>query len=209
MKFTGNKFLLSIVAAIVCIVGVVTAFGDDETTLNGRAEITPTLMYAAATGSIEPLGEGIIIVGDLQSGNINAIIPSTFRINGTMIPTSVTKLPSYTGFTGEVYQLTYPIFDFIESYHPFYDSTLHGYTVTATCDLSMNFVFCGQVMMRGHSSGDVNSDNRVNISDLTYLVTFLFHNGPTPRDMDGADVNHNGSVTVGDVSALVRHLFAS
>ncbi len=206
MSLVTNRLRNFVVAIGILVMSCTTLLATEHVT--GRAEIAPTLLYAYYTGSIEPLGEGTIIVGDLQSGNINAILPNTFRINGNIIPTSVTKLPGYEGFTGEVYQLTYPIFDFIEWYLPFYDSTLHDYTVTAECDQNLDFTFPGEIMLRGHVSGDVNSDNRVNIADLTQLTSYLFRGGSQLADPGAADMNHNGKITIADVSMLVRRLFA-
>lgn len=175
----------------------------------GRGEITPTLLFAYYPQAIEPIGEGTIIVGDLQTGNLNEILPNTFRINGTIVPTAINLLPNYPGFTGPVYELKYSLTTFIEWYLPFYDSSLHDFMVTAVCDDMDDFQFPGQVMLRGHATGDVNRDGRLNITDLSFLTGFMFRSGTAPADMTAADVNHDGSVNVADVIQLVRKLFVS
>jgi hypothetical protein len=55
--------------------------------------------------------------------------------------------------------------------------------------------------------GDINADNRVNISDLTYLVNYLFRGGPEPIPMASADTNCNGEIRVNDLTLFVDYLF--
>ena len=56
--------------------------------------------------------------------------------------------------------------------------------------------------------GDANgSGGSPDISDLTYLVDFLFRAGPAPVSMERADLNGSGSVNVSDLSYLVDFLF--
>ncbi len=55
--------------------------------------------------------------------------------------------------------------------------------------------------------GDVNTDDGTNISDLTYLVDYLFRNGPAPECIDQADCNGDGSGDVSDVTYLIDFLF--
>lgn len=55
--------------------------------------------------------------------------------------------------------------------------------------------------------GDINADNRVNISDLTYLVNYLFRGGPEPIPMASADTNCNGEIRVNDLTLFVDFLF--
>lgn len=59
------------------------------------------------------------------------------------------------------------------------------------------------------SPGDINRNGSVNISDVTYLVSWLFGvpNGPAPEDMNLADVNANCSVNIADLTYMVEYLF--
>jgi len=58
--------------------------------------------------------------------------------------------------------------------------------------------------------GDVDFDGQVDISDLTYLISYLFIGGPPPQpiqlsgEMDCAD-----PVDISDLTALIGNLFIS
>ncbi len=56
--------------------------------------------------------------------------------------------------------------------------------------------------------GDMNNNGLgPTISDLTYLVQFLFGGGNPPQNLVSADVNGTGNVTVADLVYLVGYLF--
>jgi hypothetical protein len=47
------------------------------------------------------------------------------------------------------------------------------------------------------------------VADLTYLVDYLFRNGPAPPLMEKADVNADNYVNIADLTYLVDYLFRS
>jgi hypothetical protein len=55
--------------------------------------------------------------------------------------------------------------------------------------------------------GDVNNDRSVNVTDLTYLVTYLFQGGQEPQPRFTGDMNGDCSVNVTDLTYLVAYLF--
>ncbi len=58
---------------------------------------------------------------------------------------------------------------------------------------------------RGNVDGDP-SDN-VDISDLVYLVDFIFTGGPAPPCFEEADITGDGFIDISDLVALVGHIF--
>lgn len=58
-----------------------------------------------------------------------------------------------------------------------------------------------------HKCGDANHDTNVNISDVVYIVSYLFKGGPPPNPMAAGNVNCDASVTISDVVFLVNYLF--
>jgi hypothetical protein len=58
--------------------------------------------------------------------------------------------------------------------------------------------------------GDINgSGGRPDISDLTYLVEYLFLLGDPPVSMAGANVSGQGEVDISDLTTLVNYLFVT
>lgn len=59
--------------------------------------------------------------------------------------------------------------------------------------------------IRGNADGYIN--DVINISDLTFIVDYLFKGGPPPPVMEEADVDGSGDVNIADVTYLVNYLF--
>ncbi len=55
--------------------------------------------------------------------------------------------------------------------------------------------------------GDVDNTGQINISDLTYLVSFVFQGGPAPYPVANGDVDGSCSIDVADVTYLTASLF--
>lgn len=55
--------------------------------------------------------------------------------------------------------------------------------------------------------GDANSNGSVSISDVVYLVNYLFRNGPPPEPIKKGDLNGDGDVTISDIVYLINYLF--
>jgi len=56
--------------------------------------------------------------------------------------------------------------------------------------------------------GDVDGITGINISDVTYLVDYLFNGGPLPLPvLEAGDVNCEDGTNIGDLTYLVDYLF--
>lgn len=60
---------------------------------------------------------------------------------------------------------------------------------------------------RAFVCGDVDGSGGVTVSDLTFLVNYLFKSGTPPPIATAADVNHDGLLNVSDLTFLVNFLF--
>lgn len=59
----------------------------------------------------------------------------------------------------------------------------------------------------GNLLGDVDSNDRVNISDVTVLINYLLtHDGLSEFEVAAADFNQDGDITIADVTALTNYL---
>jgi len=55
--------------------------------------------------------------------------------------------------------------------------------------------------------GDIDDSGDKNVSDLTYLVAFLFQGGPELQHPNAGDVDGSGALNVSDLTYLVAFLF--
>jgi uncharacterized repeat protein (TIGR01451 family) len=55
--------------------------------------------------------------------------------------------------------------------------------------------------------GDAYRDGKLNVSDVIYIINYLFKNGPPPTPVEAADVNCDGKVNVTDVVYFINYLF--
>jgi subtilisin family serine protease len=56
-------------------------------------------------------------------------------------------------------------------------------------------------------TGDVTSDGLINVSDVVFLVNYLYKEGPAPSPLILGDVNCDDEINVGDVIYLVNYLY--
>jgi len=56
-------------------------------------------------------------------------------------------------------------------------------------------------------AGDANNDETVNVSDVVYLINYLFIGGPPPVAFPSGDVNCDGKINASDVVYLINYLF--
>ena len=55
--------------------------------------------------------------------------------------------------------------------------------------------------------GDANFDQAINLLDVSYLVDFIYRNGPQPFPNGAGDNNADGEINILDVSNLVNYLY--
>lgn len=92
---------------------------------------------------------------------------------------------------------------FLGGRYAFYRSDAHGYVPRD--NLSCCFrVFCPVI---GNPTRGINGDCEINVSDIVFLIGYLYHNGPPPKPMESGDANCDGIVDVGDVIYLINYLF--
>ncbi|MCX6829827.1 MAG: dockerin type I domain-containing protein [candidate division Zixibacteria bacterium] len=55
--------------------------------------------------------------------------------------------------------------------------------------------------------GDADGDGAVNIRDVTFVISFIYREGPAPVPVKAADVNNSGLVNITDVTYLINFLY--
>jgi hypothetical protein len=74
------------------------------------------------------------------------------------------------------------------------------------CVLILAFV-APVIAERNLECGDLNDDANIDFDDYTYLINYMFHNGPAP--IGDADMDECGSVNMGDAWYLIQHLWVA
>ncbi|MDX9858074.1 MAG: hypothetical protein RBT76_09800 [candidate division Zixibacteria bacterium] len=101
--------------------------------------------------------------------------------------------------------------DYLKVSLPPYDSVEYFDAVISVLDTANVFVQDGSLLVLCRECGNVNGDAEglVDLSDLIYLVNFLFLGGPPPPNMGNASVNcdANNDVDLSDLIYLVNFLF--
>jgi len=57
------------------------------------------------------------------------------------------------------------------------------------------------------SRGDLNNDNIIDISDLVFLINYMFLEGPSPVCLMDADMNDDGGIDISDLMYLIDYMF--
>ncbi len=57
-------------------------------------------------------------------------------------------------------------------------------------------------------SGDVDSDNKVSISDAVYMINWIFASGTAPNPVVAGDLNCSGIANISDVVLLINYIFS-
>lgn len=60
-----------------------------------------------------------------------------------------------------------------------------------------NCLWCGELVM----------DGNINIRDVTFLIRYLYLNGPAPAQLDLADVDNSGAVDLKDITYLINFIY--
>ncbi len=55
--------------------------------------------------------------------------------------------------------------------------------------------------------GDANGDEALNIFDITFVIAFLYLDGPAPEPEASADVDNTGTVNIFDITYLIAYLY--
>jgi hypothetical protein len=63
------------------------------------------------------------------------------------------------------------------------------------------------VVMSLYTCGDANGSGTVNILDVTFMINYLYRDGPAPDPPEAADVNGSGNINLLDITYLISYLY--
>ena len=175
---------------------------------SARTVIVPDFMFYIYQDAIIDILDTIYL-GDFIGGHsASDIDPATIKINDSLNPISTTLLESYGDFTGEVLQVISDAGDFVAGYGPMFDTLQTTYTVSGQFVDATDFGAVGDVAIRGHASGDITRDGKINMADLTYLVAMIYMGGEEPPFPEMADMDGSCHIDVADITYFVNFLYA-
>jgi hypothetical protein len=195
---------------------------------NGKADVLIPVTLIVGGGNemivIEPepihflmqyaVGDSIIghiyLGGDFAGGGnaVEDVDGSSLLINGSIVPDAVEVIPGHPDFTGTVLKMTYYVADFIVTYPLLWHTDTYTYTVSGEFDGRSPFTQDGSVVMIGLLPGDATGDNVLNILDVTYIVNYIYKDGPEPQPvLETADADGNGKINILDISRIVNYLY--
>lgn len=58
-----------------------------------------------------------------------------------------------------------------------------------------------------YTPGDVNGDGSVSLFDVTYLISFVYTDGPDPQPYEAGDVNISNEINIFDITYLIFYLY--
>jgi hypothetical protein len=67
--------------------------------------------------------------------------------------------------------------------------------------------YVAQITVGSFLCGDANKDGTVNIFDITFLISYLYSDGPPPDPMESGDVNNDGIINIFDATYLISYLY--
>ncbi len=83
-------------------------------------------------------------------------------------------------------------------------ATVSDGMATAKADVQVTVAPCGTRVY----VADANGDNKVDIADAVYILSYLFAGGPAPRCMKAGDANDDNKIDIADAISALSYLFA-
>jgi hypothetical protein len=80
-------------------------------------------------------------------------------------------------------------------------------TVTMRITSRANPILVDSITFNLSLRGDTNSDGKISVSDVVYMINYLFKGGPPPVPLESADTNCDEKPSVSDVVYLINYLF--
>ncbi len=148
-------------------------------------------------------------LSDVDLGSVAMVIPTSgcsVPISGAELLASHESLPGM----GQVLDISYPVTDYILCVQ---DGTLIWDEIVSSFDVTYDYTggpsggLSGTCNIIGHISGDVNLDGNFTVTDLTFMVDFIFRGGDAPLVLETGDVDANGKVNIRDLTMFVDFIF--
>jgi len=198
---------LAVTILILLFVGLSGWFGNAYAAGTISSFILPNPIFAFQANPINELNVNIW-AGDFSDGHTAADVDlGSILVNGNLVPASI-EITQHNLFTGDALKINVSITEFLPGYGILWDATMQNYTVEGMFNDESSFSISGEFKAIGHTSGDLNGDNRVNIGDLNFMVENFFRGGPAPLILQASDMNGScGNPDMNDLSYLINYIY--
>jgi hypothetical protein len=172
----------------------------------GEALMLDTL-YAIYAKSVDTVPV-VIYAGNLAGDHTVAEVDlASLLINDALAPISASVLPAHPDFVGEALAITFDARDFVSSYGVVWDTSSQTFSVSGQFTGGGAFEATDEFVLIGHRSGDANADGLVNVSDVVYLLGYIFFDQEPPDPLLLGDPDCSETVSVSDAVYLVGYIF--
>jgi hypothetical protein len=164
------------------------------------------IAYSSCYSVKQTFDGGYIIAGEIDT--------TTYKTGEEYPMNSHNVLLAKTNRCGDttwIMNFGYVLYDCARSVHQTVDG---GFIIAGTSMLphgdnsDMYFIKIGpQPTYPEFKCGDANSDCDINVLDTSYLIDFLYMQGPQPEPLAAGDANGDGTVNVFDVTYIVSYLY--
>ena len=188
-----------------------------QQTAGARLNIDDIAIYAAAAQPSDPhvYFNGAIAAMTAVKGSESSISEATVVTEDNPEPVTVTVNDNFELSLDQQSWTTTLTLD--ASGETFYvrlaDTSTEGYfegTITATAGTATAYADVeGEVSAPAINYGDVNMDGKVNITDVTFLCSYLQGFTPDPFDFLAADLTQDGNINITDATTLIGILLTS
>ena len=69
--------------------------------------------------------------------------------------------------------------------------------------------FFAEQALPNYLPGDVNSSGTISVSDVVFLINYIFAGGQAPRVLASADADCSRAISISDAVFLLRYIFAN
>ncbi len=122
----------------------------------------------------------------------------------------ISKLPDFSTLEFSLDSLTNNDYQFPGTL----DSTIHYWRVKAFRNVGADSTAYSATFQFGHIPpppyicGDANGSGGINISDVVFLINYIFSGGPAPNPLASGDANCSGLVNISDAVYIVNYIFS-
>ena len=183
----------------------VVEWNEPDTT---KSFIEPGRLFSVIAHTIDTFYISMFL-GNFEGNRVSAnVVLGSLLINGSITPASATIIPSHARFNDDAIVLTFPAAEFLSGYGLLWNTTTQTFTVSGMFDDNTPFSNAAEFTVVGHISGDVNLDGSVSVTDLTFLIDYIFRDGPRPRLPETIDVTSPCDlIDVADLIYFVDYFF--